>query len=43
MPRWENTLTDTQINKLIIYVLSLTAPVDEKGNFLDPLSGAGKH
>jgi len=42
MPRWENTLTDTQINELIIYVLSLTAPVDEKGNFLDPLSGAGK-
>lgn len=41
MPRWENTLTDTQINEAIIYVLSLTAPVDDKGNFLSPLSGAG--
>jgi mono/diheme cytochrome c family protein len=41
MPRWENTLTDTQINELIVYVLSLSSPVDDKGNFVDPLSGAG--
>ncbi|MDR3709064.1 MAG: c-type cytochrome [Capsulimonadaceae bacterium] len=41
MPRWENTLTDEQINEAIIYVLSLSAPVDDKGNFMDPLSGAG--
>lgn len=41
MPRWENSLNDTQINQLIIYVLSLSAPVDDKGKFVDPLSGVG--
>ncbi|HEY3329060.1 MAG TPA: c-type cytochrome [Capsulimonadaceae bacterium] len=41
MPRWENSLTDTQINQIIIYVMSLSSPVDDKGNFVDPLSGAG--
>ena len=26
MPRWENTLTDTQFKDVIVYVFSLTAP-----------------
>ena len=34
MPRWESQLSDDQIKDVILYVFSLTAPVDAKGNFV---------
>jgi len=37
MPRWENTLNDTQFEDVIAYVFSLTAPKDATtGKFLSP-------
>jgi mono/diheme cytochrome c family protein len=37
MPRWENTLNDTQFEDVIAYVFSLTAPKDATtGKFLTP-------
>ncbi len=37
MPRWENTLNDNQIDDIICYVFSLTAPTDPKtGKFIKP-------
>jgi mono/diheme cytochrome c family protein len=36
MPRWENTLSDTQISDVICYVFSITAPVDKSGNYIKP-------
>ncbi len=37
MPRWENTLSDRQIQDVICYVFSLTAPTDPKtGDFVRP-------
>lgn len=37
MPRWENTLNDTQIQDVIAYVFSLSAPTDPKtGDFIRP-------
>ena len=37
MPRWENVITDAQIQDVICYVLSLTAPTDPKsGQFIRP-------
>lgn len=36
MPRWENTLNDSQIQDVIAYVFSLTAPQDSNHNFIQP-------
>jgi mono/diheme cytochrome c family protein len=36
MPRWENTLNDNQIEDVISYVFSLTAPQDSNHNFIQP-------
>lgn len=36
MPRWENTLNDNQIEDVIAYVFSLTAPQDSNHNFIQP-------
>jgi mono/diheme cytochrome c family protein len=37
MPRWENVINDGQIQDVICYVLSLTAPTDAKtGQFIRP-------
>ncbi|HEX5324247.1 MAG TPA: cytochrome c, partial [Capsulimonadaceae bacterium] len=37
MPRWENTLSDTQFEDVIAYVFSLTAPKDPTtGKFISP-------
>lgn len=36
MPRWANTLSDTQIQDVIAYVFSLTAPQDSNHNFIRP-------
>ena len=34
MPRWESQLSEDQIKDVILYVFSLTAPTDAKGDFL---------